>query len=87
MPSVIRGPKAVIQWSYHCAATLGSWELTESDTGGTLTAQVIEADHYRLTQPALTFCITRQNRPPFVWPVLSLHVADGTLNAALGPQE
>ncbi len=88
MPSVtIGGPTAVIKWAYHDAATLGKWELAARETGGDLTAIVVSADDYRLSQPALKFRVTRQNSTDWIWPVLSLWVADGTLHAVLGPQE
>jgi hypothetical protein len=88
MPScTIRGPEGVVTWGYHHAATLGPWTLTASDTGGEVTAAVTSSDDYKLSQPALKFCVPRQNGTAWKWPVLSLWVADGTLHASLGPQE
>ena len=88
MPScTIQGTSGVIKWAWHDAATLGAWTLTTRDTGGDLTATVTSSDDYTLTQPALTFCVTRQNGITWKWPVNTLFIADGTMHASLGPQE
>ncbi len=88
MPSItIGGKTAVLKWAYHDAAMLGTWEITARNTGGDLTATVVSSDDFMLSQPALKFCVPRQNGPAWIWPVLSLWVADGTLHASLGPQE
>lgn len=88
MPSfVLKGSAAVVQWGWHNAAQLGSYTFTASDVGGDVTAMVTSVDAVKLSQPALTFCITRPNGTRWTWPVLSLHIADGTLSASLGPQE
>jgi hypothetical protein len=84
---IIRGVQASVRWGYHPAAALGPWTLTASDTGGHIEAQIVSADDYRLSQPALKFCVTRQNGIVATWPVLTLHVAGQTLYASVGPQE
>lgn len=83
----MRGLSATVQWGYHCAASLGAYTFTASDTGGEITAVVNAADDFKLSQPALKFCITRQNGRRWSWPVLSLQIADGALTATVGPQE
>lgn len=76
-----------MRWGYHRAAQLGPWTFTADATGGDLTATVESADAFKLSQPALTFRVDRQNGPAWIWPVLSLHYADGALSARLGSQE
>lgn len=83
---VIRGPKAEVRRSYQCAATLGPWEVSARHDGGTLTAQVVSSDAFRLSQPALTFVVPRQSTA-WKWPIVSLRIAGQTLTAELGPQE
>lgn len=83
----MRGQTAVVQWGWHRAAQLGPYTFTASDAGGEVTAPVVSSDAIKLSQPALTFCVSRPNGTRWIWPVLSLHIADGTLHASLGPQE
>lgn len=83
----LRGPSAEILWGYQPAAVLGPWTLTVSPSGSALTGTVVSADTFRTSQPSLTFRVTRQNAPAWEWPVLELQIADGTLNASLGPQK
>lgn len=88
MPSVvIRGAAAEVRWGYHTAATVTNWELSVDAAGADVTATVTSAHALRTSQPSLTFCVTRQKAPDLVWPVSSLHIADGRLSARLGPQE
>lgn len=87
MAMTIRGAEATVRWVYHRAAELGSWELTVDDTVGTVTAKVTAADDFKLAQQGLVFRVDRQNGPAFIWPVQSLHVADGMLTARVSLQE
>ena len=87
MALTMTGPDGAIRWGYHTAATVGAWTFTADATGGNLTAQVVTADDFKLSQQELTFRCNRQKGPAWVWPVQSLSVAGGTLTARLGPQE
>ena len=87
MALTIHGPEGVVRWVYHSAATLGAWTLTVTPAGGDLTATVVSADDFKLSQQGLTFRWSRQNGSAWVWPIQSLHVADVTLTARVGPQE
>jgi len=83
----MKGAEAQIRWAYHRAASLGAWELSASGPIGTFTATVIEADTFKLSQPALSVRIPRPNGSAWSYPVQSLHVADGTLTARVSLQE
>jgi hypothetical protein len=83
----LAGQQAEIRWAYHRAASLGPWTLSANGAAGTLTAQVIEADTFKLSQPALTFRIPRPNGSVWAYPIQSLHIADGTLTARVSTQE
>ena len=81
------GQEGELLWGYLPAASLGPWTFTADHAGGDLTAQVKDADTFRTSQPFLTFRVVRQNASVWIWPVQSLHIADGRLTARLGPQE
>jgi hypothetical protein len=83
----LAGQAAEIRWAYHRAASLGPWRLSAGGSDGTLTATVIEADTFKLSQPALTLRIPRQNGSVWSYPIQSLHIADGTLTARVSTQE
>lgn len=84
---IFRGREGELRWGYHQAAVLGPWTLTANPSGGALTAIVVRADAFRTSQPSLTFRVSRQHAAPLVWPVTTLHIADGSLTASVGPQE
>lgn len=68
-----------IRWGYLPAAVLGPWTLTAD----ALTAKVVSFDAFRASQQPVTFRVNRQNAEPWIWPVTSLRIADGTLTASL----
>lgn len=82
MSITVRGQAAVLKWGYHDAATLGSWTLYL----GTLTAAVVSADQFRITQQPIVF-VASHAAGAWRWPIEALSIADGTLTARLGPQE
>ena len=83
----VHGPAGEVRWGYYPAAAVGAWTITAGSNGSVLTATVTRSDPYRLRQPALRFQITRQDGRSWSWPIIELSIADGTLTAALGPQE
>lgn len=83
----LKGVDGSIAWAWHQAALLGAWTITAHGAGGNLTAAVKSSDDYRLGQPNLKFCVVRPSGVRWIWPVLSHHIAGGTLHASLGPQE
>jgi len=74
---------------YHLAATVGPWTMTLENAAGDLSvsAAVVSADTYRVSQQPLVFVVPRGQGSAWRWPVKSLQVADGRLTASLGPQE
>jgi len=81
----IKGTEGEIRWVYHRAARLGLWSLSAQGATGTLTAKVLESDAFKLEQPGLVFRVCRPNGS-WTYPILSLHIADGTLYASLDLQ-
>lgn len=81
------GPNGRVVWSYHTAASVGSWTMNIGPDGITLTASVLSADAFRVSQRPLTFVVSRPNGVTWRWPVLSLQTDSGSLTASLGPQE
>lgn len=79
----IRGPVGEVRWGYHCAASLGAWSV-EDDR---LTAKVVHADAFKVSQRPLTFVVNRPLGRTWTWNVGSVQIADETLTAVLDPQE
>ena len=80
---VITGATAVVKWGYREAAVLGSWSVKgHTQGGGSLTADVVSSDAFRVTQTPLTF-VHPNGR--WQWLILDLQITDRTLTALLGP--
>lgn len=82
----MRGTEASVNWGYYPAASLGSWTLTMSGPTGSLTGTVKLSDAFRVTQQPLTFVVQRPTCA-WTWPVESLQIVDGQLNAVVRPPE
>ena len=81
----ITGKTGEIRWGYHTAATVGAWTIQHDGmTGCDLTAALESVDDFRLSQAPLLFQVPRPDRPPWRWPVESVHVMNGSLVARLG---
>lgn len=83
----IKGRDAAIRWGYHTAATLTAYEMTGTGATATVTATVVSADHFKLSQQGLTFRILRQHGPHWDYAVHSLHIAGQTVTATVSLQE
>lgn len=83
----IKGRDALIRWGYHTAAALAAYEMTGTGATATVTAQVVTADDFKLSQQGLTFRIPRQNGPHWDYAVQSLQIAGGTVTATVSLQE
>lgn len=79
----ITGQAAEVKWAYHTAVSLASWSLTDD----ALTATVVSADHFRVSQKPLTFVVTRPSGVQWTWPIQCLQIAGQTLTASVAPQE
>lgn len=84
--TTMRGHGGEVRWGYHIASTLKSWTLAAEPAGGTLTAEVVSHDAYRVSQQPLTFVVPRPHGQ-WSWPVQSLQITGTSLRATLGPQE
>jgi hypothetical protein len=85
--SEIAGVRASLRWGYAQAAALGTWTITKRTDGGwNLTASVLTADTFRVSQRPLVF---EAPLAKGAWrrPVLELQVTNGSLTATLGSHE
>lgn len=83
----MRGRDAEIRWGYYTAATLASFEIAASPTGGSITGTVRSADAFKVAQQPLTFVVRRQTGQVWEWPVESLHIAGTALSGRIRLQE
>jgi hypothetical protein len=78
----MRGVNGEIRWSYHKAGQVSQWELF----GSTLTATLVNADAYRLSQTPLTFVVPRSNGA-WRWPIATIQVEGQSITATVGAEE
>ena len=79
----LKGVDGEIRWSYHRAATLGTWTLD----AGRLTAKVTTSNAFQLSQQPLTFTVRRSNGAVWSWPICEIHIDGSSLSAVLVPEE
>lgn len=83
----LTGVEASLRLGYASAATLGAWSVVKQDDGSwSVTATVISADTFRVTQRPLVF-EARHAKGAWRWPVLELQIATTSLRATLGACE
>lgn len=75
-----------LYWSYHRAADVRGWRIDGDAHGFSLTAEVRNADTFRLSQRPLVF-VALLPKGQWRFPVLELQMTGATLNARLGPKE
>jgi hypothetical protein len=82
----VAGQDASVRWGYQVAAVLRAWTLSNDHGHITLTATVMHADTFRLTQQPLVLCATHPNG---VWrfPIVDLQCSGASFSATLGPRE
>jgi len=76
------GVKAVVRLGYQRAAVLGPWTID----GGWLSAAVVEADGFRITQAPLTLEIQYADGAPTYRPLGDVSVSGGRLTGRLLPK-
>lgn len=83
----IRGVVGELRWGYHHAATVRDWTAvrTSPTDPGSLTATIVDVDAYRVSQRPIVFVPHKDK--PWAWPIASLQIADGVLNAQLVPPQ
>jgi len=81
----ITGVVGRVEWSYFVAAAIHGYTVTRSaENAWRLTATVVQADAFKLTQTPLVFVAPHDNGA-WRWPILSSTLQAGTLTAQLGP--
>ena len=83
----LTGSAAVVRWGYAPAATVGPWTITAIPDGGSLTATVVSADTFAVSQRPLVFVVTRSSGQGSKWPITTLQIEGPSLTATLGPPE
>jgi len=79
----MRGVAGEIRWSYHRAATLGTWTID----AGRLTATILQADPFALSQQPLTFVVVRPKGIVWRWGLREVQREGSSLQATLVPEE
>lgn len=77
----LTGPAAELKWAWHTAATLASWTMSSN---GTVTAQVVRCDDFKVAQRPLKFVVPR---PSGAWEynVVTLQITGTSLSATVTP--
>lgn len=84
MVKTITGATGTVRWGYRTVAQLASWSFTRTDQGGTMTAQITDADEFGLTQRPLVVVVPA-GRSQWRWPVSDLQRDGLTVNMVVGP--
>lgn len=78
----ITGHIGEIRWSYLPAVVFGPWAFEGDGTGGTLTAQIVRCDEFRLAQSPLVVVVPA-GRAEWRWSVRDLQIHGGALTASV----
>jgi len=76
------GKAGTIKWSYLPAVVFGPWSFHGEGGGGTLTAQIVSFDEYRVSQRPLT-AVVPAGRVEWRWSVTDLQISGTTLTATV----
>lgn len=80
------GPSGLIVHVYAPAVTFGRWSCDADQQGGTLTAEIVSVDNYRIKQRPLYTSIA-MGRATWRRPVMDVQISGKTLTATLGAVE
>lgn len=80
-----KGVTGEIRWSYLPALIFGPWRLTTTPTGGSLEAEIVSCDQYRVTQSPLIAAV-RMGRQQLTFPVESLQHTGPRVYVTVGPR-
>lgn len=78
----ITGHQGEIRWGYLPAITFGPWSYSGEGKTGTLTAQIVSCDEFRVQQRPLA-AVVPAGRATWRWAVSSLQISGATLTASL----
>jgi hypothetical protein len=76
----VEGHEGQIKWAYLTAVTFGPFRFEGDDRGGTLTAQIVSCDNFRVNQHPLVAEVPA-GRATWRWSVSDLQISGGTLTA------
>lgn len=76
----VQGTEGEIRWVYLPAVVFGPWKYEGQGTTGTLTAQVVSRDEFRIGQRPLV-AIVPMGRATWRWSVINLQISGTTLTA------
>jgi hypothetical protein len=81
----LSGKDGVIKWGYVQVASVDTWSIEVDATGGELTG-VVGSPHneFAASQQPVRFVVPRDS-VTWEWPILTLQITDGRVNARLGP--
>ncbi len=77
-----QGHEGQIKWSYLPAITFGPWRYEGEGSTGTLTAEIVSCDEYRVQQTPLV-AIVPMGRAEWRWSVRDLQVHGSSLTASV----
>jgi hypothetical protein len=78
----INGPFGEIRWVYLQAVTFGPWSYSGQGKTGTLTAQIVSCNEFRVKQSPLV-AVVPAGRAEWRWAVSDLQISGTTLTATL----
>jgi hypothetical protein len=78
----IKGHKGEIRWVYLPAIVFGPWSYHGEKGVGTLTAQIVSCDEFRMKQLPLV-AVVPAGRAEWRWAVSDLQISGTTLTASL----
>ena len=81
----VSGAIGELRWGYRRAGTVGAWTIQRVDGVWRLEATLARLQMPEASQRPLAFVVTHQHGT-WQWPIETLHVADGQLEAVLGPR-
>ncbi len=81
----ITGHQGQIRWEYLPAVTFGPWSMTGHGTVGTLKAQIVSVNEFRVKQTPLV-AVVPAGRAEWRWSVRNLQISGSSLTATVERQ-
>lgn len=78
----VSGQEGTIRWSYLPVVSFGRWSYEGVGKVGTLTAQIVSCDEFRITQRPLVVVVPA-GRAEWRWSVRDLQINGSTLTATV----
>ena len=78
----IEGHRGEVRWSYLPALTFGPWSYVGVNGQGTLTAQIVSRDEFRMQQQPLVVVVPA-GRAEWRWSISDLQISGTTLTATV----